>query len=314
MYLTHLGLSQLPYTLTPNTQFYCELPPHQEALQVLHAALAAGEGFIQVTGEVGTGKTMICRKLINELADDYQFAWLPNPYLSGDELRRALATELGLPAEHDALQLTQQISDELMRCALAKKPVVVVVDEAQALPDDSLEALRLFTNLETESFKLLQVVLLGQPELDQRLAEPQLRQLRQRITFSYRLRGLSLAECQDYLEYRLHVAGFDGVPMFAGLPSKLIWQASGGIPWLVNVLAHKCLILAYGANTQRVTAEMVSRAIADTDATASLPRFYGWRLRWQARLAGKGGYFLWIGFGLLWLLGWWLRVNLEITP
>ncbi|WP_298440980.1 AAA family ATPase [uncultured Ferrimonas sp.] len=303
MYLYHYGLTQLPYTLTPNTQFYCQLPPHQEALQVLHTALAAGEGFIKVTGEVGTGKTMICRKLINELADKYQFAWLPNPYLSGDELRRALAAELGLPAQHDALLLTQAIGNKLMRCAMNNRPVVVVVDEAQALPDDSLEALRLFTNLETESFKLLQVVLLGQPELDQRLARPELRQLRQRITFSYQLRGLSLAECQGYLQHRLQVAGCRQQNLFAPPLSKLLWQASGGIPRIVNVLAHKCLMLGFGAGKGQLDRQIVERAIADTEAAKPLSP---WRNIPKTAP-------LWLLAALLLAAGLWLRFVPEVA-
>ncbi|WP_028116102.1 ExeA family protein [Ferrimonas senticii] len=302
MYLYHYGLTRLPFTLTPNTQFYCQLPPHQEALQVLHTALAAGEGFIKVSGEVGTGKTMICRKLINDLSDHYQFAWLPNPYLNGQELRRAFAAELGLGGDLDPLQLTQAISDKLMACAMANKPVVVVVDEAQALPDDSLEALRLFTNLETESFKLLQVVLLGQPELDQRLAEPQLRQLRQRITFAYKLRGLSQQECFDYLQHRLQVAGYRGTPLFSPALATLIWRRSGGIPRLVNVIAHKCLMLGFGGNVARLNRQLVERAIADTEAVE--PQ------RWWRYLPTSG--ITWLCIWALLLTGFWLRFFPEV--
>ncbi|QIZ77922.1 ExeA family protein [Ferrimonas lipolytica] len=303
MYLYHFGLKKLPFTLTPNTQFYYQLPPHQEALQVLHTALAAGEGFIKVTGEVGTGKTMICRKLINELADKYQFAWLPNPYLNGDELRRALAAELGLPVQQDALLLTQTIGNKLMRSAMKNKPVVVVVDEAQALPNDSLEALRLFTNLETESFKLLQVVLLGQPELDHRLAQPELRQLRQRITFSYRLRGLSVDECYGYLQHRLQIAGFTQQSLFSPALTKLLWRASGGIPRLLNVLAHKSLMLGFGSGQANLDKSIVRKAIVDTEA-AHQPQFWD---NWPRSTP------LWLALCGLLVAGVWLRFFAELA-
>ncbi|WP_412841221.1 MSHA fimbrial biogenesis protein MshM, partial [Aeromonas dhakensis] len=250
MYLNHFGLQEAPFGLTPNTGFYYGLPPHEEALQVLNWALAQGEGFIKVTGEVGTGKTLLCRKLLSELGSEerpVRLAWLPNPHLSPAELRIALALELGLPVrDQSELDLTDRIHRHLISLHRQGSRVVVLIDEAQALPDETLEAIRLFGNLETESSKLLQIVLFGQPELDSRLAKPHLRQLRQRIGFSYCLRPLRFDETRAYLEHRLHISGYRGAPLFGGAALRQLWRASRGIPRLINILAQKCLMLAYG--------------------------------------------------------------------
>lgn len=279
MYLSHFGLQEAPFGLTPNTGFYYGLPPHEEALQVLNWALAQGEGFIKVTGEVGTGKTLLCRKLLTELGSEQRpvrLAWLPNPHLSPAELRTALALDLGLLV-HDGseLDLTDRIHRHLIALHQQGQRVVVLIDEAQALPDETLEAIRLFGNLETESSKLLQIVLFGQPELDARLAKPHLRQLRQRIGFSYCLRALRFDEARAYVEHRLHVSGYRGAALFDGRALRLLWRASRGVPRLINVLAQKCLMLAYGRGERRIGSQLVRLAIRDTD-DASHPSFIRW--------------------------------------
>ncbi|WP_429061337.1 MSHA fimbrial biogenesis protein MshM [Aeromonas veronii] len=277
MYLTHFGLQEAPFGLTPNTGFYYGLPPHEEALQVLNWALAQGEGFIKVTGEVGTGKTLLCRKLLSELGSEarpVRLAWLPNPHLTPAELRIALALELGLAVrDQSELDLTDRIHRHLISLHQQGSRVVVLIDEAQALPDETLEAIRLFGNLETESSKLLQIVLFGQPELDARLAKPHLRQLRQRIGFSYCLRPLRFDETRAYLEHRLQVSGYRGAPLFAGRAMRLLWRASRGIPRLINILAQKCLMLAYGQGVRQIDSRLVRLAIRDTDdASRFAPR------------------------------------------
>lgn len=277
MYLTHFGLQEAPFGLTPNTGFYYGLPPHEEALQVLNWALAQGEGFIKVTGEVGTGKTLLCRKLLSELGSEarpVRLAWLPNPHLTPAELRIALALELGLAVrDQSELDLTDRIHRHLISLHQQGSRVVVLIDEAQALPDETLEAIRLFGNLETESSKLLQIVLFGQPELDARLAKPHLRQLRQRIGFSYCLRPLRFDETRAYLEHRLLVSGYRGAPLFAGRAMRLLWRASRGIPRLINILAQKCLMLAYGQGVRQIDSRLVRLAIRDTDdASRFVPR------------------------------------------
>ena len=266
MYLSHFGLCELPFTLTPNTDFFLNLKPHIEAMQVLMTALQQGEGFIKVTGEVGTGKTLICRKLLNELPDNFAVAYVPNPFLTPSELRWAVAIELGLTYEVnvDQQQLTQMLQQHLLALAAQGKSVVVILDEAQALPDESLEALRLFTNLETERRKLLQVVLFGQPELDERLASKQFRQLRQRISFSYQLRSMTVSEVGHYIEHRMRVAGHKGGTVFTSAQTKMIAKASLGVPRLVNVLSHKALLLCFGHGQFQIVDQQVRLAIADT--------------------------------------------------
>lgn len=272
MYLYHFGMRELPFTLTPNTDFFLNLKPHIEAMQVLLNALKQGEGFIKVTGEVGTGKTLICRKLLNEIPKGFAIAYIPNPYLTPSELRWAVATELGLNLDSniDQQTLTQRLQQHLLDLSKQGKGVVVILDEAQALPDESLEALRLFTNLETERRKLLQVILFAQPELDERLATKQFRQLRQRISFSYQLRSMTVAEVAHYITHRTQVAGYQGDDLFSFNCAKKIAKASRGIPRLVNILCHKSLLLCFGNKEKAVTNQHVNLAIKDTvDASTS---------------------------------------------
>ncbi|MEM5550296.1 AAA family ATPase [Pseudoalteromonas neustonica] len=267
MYLSFFNLSEMPFTLTPNTEFFCALAPHNEAMQVLLTALEMGEGFIKVTGEVGTGKTLLCRKLLNQIEQDFTVAYLPNSYLNPDELRWALAVELGmdLNKELDQQALSQLINHHLLSLQQIGKKVVLLIDEAQCLSWDTLEALRLFTNLETESEKLIQVVLFGQPELDEKLANSRVRQLRQRIGFSYQLRAMTPAEVVYYINHRLQVAGFNGPQLFTQQLGLRIAKASRGVPRLVNVLCHKVLLQAYGDGVNEIKMLHIYSAVKDTE-------------------------------------------------
>ncbi|XQW85544.1 ExeA family protein [Thalassotalea piscium] len=269
MYLYHFGLRELPFTLTPNTSFYLGLAPHNEAFAVLLTALKSGEGFIKVIGEVGTGKTLLCRKLLNEIPDHFVTAYIPNPYLKPDELRRAVAVELGVKqAQRMTVQLlTQRIQSRLVELHNEGRSVVLILDEAQALPAESLEALRLFTNLETETRKLLQVVLFAQPELDHRLSENAFRQLKQRISFSYQLRPMNVDEVENYIHHRLQVAGYRGAALFDHALCKKIAKFSDGIPRLVNILCHKMLMLSYGQGQYQITQQHLISAVKDTEGT-----------------------------------------------
>jgi len=279
MYLYHFGLTELPFTLTPNTAFYVGLEPHNEALAVLLTALKSGEGFIKVIGEVGTGKTLLCRKLLNEIPEHFVTAYIPNPYLKPDELRRAVAVELGVKqAQRMSVQLlTQRIQQRLLELHANGHSVVLILDEAQALPEESLEALRLFTNLETETRKLLQVVLFAQPELDERLATKKFRQLKQRITFSYKLRAMTASEVQGYIQHRMQVAGYKGASLFNRALTNKVAKVTNGIPRLVNVLCHKMLMLSYGQGQYQITSKHLSVAIKDTEST-SQPNNSKWYL------------------------------------
>lgn len=269
MYLEHFSLREPPFSITPDTSFFYKNTGHQQAMNVLLVALRSGEGFIKITGEVGTGKTLLCRRLLNLLSVDKEFvtAYIPNPYLTPTALTLALAEELGIDCprnlgQHRSLKL---ITDKLISLNAEGKRVVLMIDEAQAMPEQSLEALRLLTNLETEKHKLLQIVLFGQPELDSILARPSIRQLRQRIAFSYNLPFMDRNDIQAYLTHRLIVAGYSGAPMFAERALENLYRASRGVPRLVNILAHKSLMAAYGQGAKVIQAQHVAAAVADTD-------------------------------------------------
>ena len=267
MYLNHFGLQEAPFGLTPNTGFYYGLPPHEEALQVLNWALAQGEGFIKVTGEVGTGKTLLCRKLLSELGSEahpVRLAWLPNPHLTPAELRTALALELGLSVREGAeLDLTDRIHRHLISLHQQGSRVVVLIDEAQALPDETLEAIRLFGNLETESNKLLQIVLFGQPELDELLALPKLRQVRDRVVHRFELQPLNGPDAAAYIEHRLRRAGWQGGALFEPRAMKQLTDASGGRIRALHLLADKALLAAFAQGSRQIGREHVRLAVAE---------------------------------------------------
>ena len=270
MYFEFFGLKEAPFSLTPDTAFYYNNPSHQEALNTLLVALQMGEGFIKVTGEVGTGKTLLCRKLLRELGEDERFvsAYIPNPALTPPALRFALADELGISYHRNMGQhrVMQMINDRLVEERAVGRQVILIVDEAQALPEDCLEAIRLLTNLETEKSKLLQVVLFGQPELDVNLSRPSVRQLRQRITFSYSLAPMDSKATAGYLMHRLAVAGYAGPRLFDTGLTQHIHRVCNGVPRLINIVAHKCLLAAYGEGRIEIGRHHLRRAIEDTES------------------------------------------------
>lgn len=278
MYLEQFGFSQLPFHLTPNTELFLGLEPHYEAIQMVNSALSMGEGVIKVTGEVGTGKTMVCRMLVNHFEPHVQLVYLPNPALSGDELRQAVATELSVESV-SSTKIVDDIQCRLIELTKIGKQVVVLVDEAQALSDEALEVLRLFGNLETEQQKLMQIVLFGQPELDVRLEQYHLRQFRQRITFNAKLRALSLDETVAYIDNRIGKAG-SNQDVFTLSQKKSVWKASYGIPRLVNQICHKSLVFASSQNLSKVGNIHLHAAMHDTfDACKpkyKSPILWGW--------------------------------------
>jgi MSHA biogenesis protein MshM len=266
MYTKHFGLQELPFGITPDTSYFFAAPASQEALNTLLVAANNGEGFIKITGEVGTGKTLLCRKFMATLGNNFVTAYIPNPMLEPRTLMLALAEELELTLERDIdqHQLLKSINHRLLVLAREGKRVVLCLDEAQAMPLETLEALRLLTNLETEKRKLLQIVLFGQPELNRKLQLESIRQLAQRITFHYHLGPLSRDALEFYLAHRLLVAGYAGSRLFAHDAVKALHAASAGVPRLVNILAHKSLMLAYGEGRQQVRARQVRAAAKDT--------------------------------------------------
>ncbi len=268
MYLDHFKFNELPFSLTPNVGFFCRLNGHQEALDTILFSLRSGEGFIKIVGEVGSGKTLLCRKLLDNLEEDFVTAYIPNPDLTPIELRRAFARELGVDPSllHDQHELLTVINNHLFQLHIQGKRVVLLLDEAQALSEESLEALRLLTNLETKTAKLLQVVLFGQPELDEKINLPHLRQLKQRISFSYYLPQMSRDDLDTYLFHRLAVAGNSYAALFTKKARDLLYRKSLGIPRLVNILSHKALLIAYGRGEEKINHKIMRIAIQDTEA------------------------------------------------
>jgi MSHA biogenesis protein MshM len=292
MYKTHFGLRELPFGITPDTSFFFACSNYQEALNTLLIAAKNGEGFIKITGEVGIGKTMLCRKFMGTLDKSFVTAYIPNPFLEPRTLMMALADELEIPQEKDVdqHQLLKAITHRLLILARAGKRVLLCLDEAQAMPIETLEALRLLTNLETGKRKLLQIVLFGQPELDRKLELESIRQLNQRISFAYLLRPLTKDDMEFYVSHRLNVAGFTGSRLFNRDAVKLLYQASGGIPRLVNILAHKSLMLTFGEGRQLVNKSHVKAAASDTAAAIKRSWFPRWTWMGVAGLllAGAG--------------------------
>lgn len=279
MYQHYFGLNEAPFSLTPDTEFFFGYEAHQEALNVLLVALRSGEGFIKVTGEVGTGKTLVCRKLMGLLDDAFVVAYIPNPQLNPNALRAALADELGIEFARNIGQhrLLKIITDRLVELSGEGKRVVVLIDEAQAMPEETLEALRLLTNLETEKYKLMQVVMFGQPELNKKLNEQSVRQLKQRITFSYQLKPLDKNNIGSYIQHRLVIAGYEGTELFNARAVKEITHASGGVPRLINILSHKAMLAAFGQGAKHIDKEHIRMAVSDSEQASGRRSFFGWR-------------------------------------
>ena len=275
-YLKHFGLRELPFGITPDTSYFFACRSIQEALNTLLIAVSNGEGFIKITGEVGTGKTLLCRKFLSTLGPGWVSAYIPNPNVEPRMMVLALADELGVIADLvEPHRLEKDLTQRLLDIARQRKRVVLCMDETQAMPLATLETVRLLTNLETEKRKLMQVVLFGQPELDRKLASESVRQLRQRITFQYTLKALGRGEVFDYVAHRLTIAGYSGPALFSDAALKAIHTASRGVPRLVNILAHKALLLTYGEGLRRAERKHVRLAIEDTPS-ASAP-WWSWK-------------------------------------
>ena len=275
MYLQHFGLTELPFSLTPDTQFVFSHHDHQAALNTVLVALDAGEGFVKVTGEVGTGKTLLCRRVLRALDEKkYLTAYVPNPNLDARTFYLAVAEELKLKVsgEVDDYHLLKQINKGLLDTAVSGRSVVLLVDEAQAMPLVTMEAVRLLSNLETEKRKLLQIVLFGQPELDEHLRRPEIRQLLQRIGFHARLGCLRTTEVDLYLSHRLRVAGYRGDSLFPRRVAAAVHASTLGTPRLINQIAHKALLCAFGEGESKVGVKHVKAAAKDTEGARKL----GW--------------------------------------
>jgi MSHA biogenesis protein MshM len=250
MYMQHFGLRELPFSLTPNTNFFLNIASHQQAYNMLMVSLANKEGFIKIVGELGIGKTMLCREVIKALMEDkenYCPVVLPNPVVSPKGLFLAFAEELKIKIDQDVghHRLLKAITERLNELSAIGKQVVMFIDEAHAIPEQTLEALRLLTDIETETAKRFQVVLFAQPELDVALGQPSLQKLRQQITFSFKIEALDRDGLARYVSHRINTAGYNGQSLFSKRALDYLYRTSYGIPRLINILCHKALVICF---------------------------------------------------------------------
>ncbi len=267
MYLEYYGLNEPPFNITPNPRFLFYSANHREAFNHLLYGIRERKGFVQMTGEVGAGKTTLCRALLEALGKNYSTALILNPVLNPDQLVRAIAMEFGLEAKWmDRLETIAEINRFLLAEAAQGRDAVLIIDEAQNLTNELLEQVRLLSNLETDDRKLLQIVLMGQPELRDRLNDPSLRQLRQRITIRYHLRPLNRVEVERYVQHRLSVSGAkQGGPYFTGPALWRVHSYAKGIPRLINAVCDKCLLAGFVQQRDRIDFSLVGTAIRELE-------------------------------------------------
>ncbi len=290
MYYSHFGLNQAPFKITPNTDFFFGGGNRGAILEALIYAITHGEGIIKVTGEVGSGKTMLCHMLQSRLAANIDTVYIANPSVSPEEILHAIALELQLDLGRDAsrLEVMQAVHESLFNRYAQGKRVVVFVEESQSMPLATLEEIRLLSNLETRNDKLLQIVLFGQPELDENLSQPNIRQLRERIAHSFQLEPLAPAEIREYLMFRMRAAGYRGPDLFSGPVVKYISRASQGLTRRVNLIADKALLAAFSENTHSLRTKHIDAAVRDSEFSQQAAGRIGPRFWWAAGLLVAG--------------------------
>jgi general secretion pathway protein A len=266
MYLEFYGLAEAPFSLTPDPRYLYFSRRHREAYEHLLYGITQRKGFIQLTGEVGAGKSTLCRAVLEALGEGYSTALILNPVMTGIQLLRTILRELSLPDRgNDRTRLLDRLNAFLLEESHNGREVVLVVDEAQDLSDELLEEVRLLSNLETDDRKLLQIVLVGQPELRAALDSHRLRQLRQRITVRYHLGPLERDEAESYIQHRLRVAGADGRPTFTRPALRSISSYSRGVPRLINAVCDASLLCGWVEGCDRLSWRQVRRAIAELE-------------------------------------------------
>lgn len=275
MYYDYFGLNQPPFKITPDTSLFFPGGNRGAILDAMIYAITSGEGIVKVVGEVGSGKTMLCRMLIVELPENVEVVYLANPKLSPDDILHAIAFELKLDmtAGDNRLHVMNKLQDYLLQRHAENRQVVVFVEEAQSMPIETLEEIRLLSNLETHQNKLLQIVLFGQPELDQRIANRDIRQLKERITYSFNLNPLKQEEIRDYLNTRLRACGYRANDAFDKSAVRAINRYSRGLLRRINILADKAMLAAFASNTHKVTAKHAHIAARDSEFIGNIQRY-----------------------------------------
>jgi len=285
MYLEHFGLREAPFRITPHTEFFFAGANRGATLEALIYAITHDEGIVKVSGEVGSGKTMLCRMLLEKLPANVETAYLANPTLSREEILRAIAEELQTPLpERHGHALLRALQDRLLDIYAAGRKVVVMIDEAHAMPPEMLEEIRLLSNLESNRHKLLHIVLFGQPELNQHLSGINMRPLKERITHNFALGPLHRSDIGNYLMFRLRAAGYRGPDLFTPRAIQLISRASLGLTRRINILADKALLSAFSDDRHQVDGKQVRAAIRDAEFNPmhGVDRRYG---RWLSAAA-----------------------------
>jgi type II secretory pathway predicted ATPase ExeA len=266
MYLTHFGLNEAPFRITPHTEFFFSGANRGATLEALLYAITHDEGIVKVTGEVGSGKTMLCRVLVERLPKNVETIYLANPSLSRDEILHVLAADLQIESRGERVTIMlRALQERLIKLYAAGRRVVVLIDEAHAMPIETLEEVRLLSNLESNRHKLLQIVLFGQPELDEHLAAPNMRQLKERITHSFRLEPLVRSDVESYIDFRMRAAGYRGPNVFAPAALKMIARTSEGLTRRINILSDKSLLAAFADSTHQVGAKHARAAVRDSE-------------------------------------------------
>lgn len=298
MYLEHFGLDQPPFRITPDTRVFYPGGERGAVLEALAWAVESGEGIIKVVGEVGSGKTMLSRMLANRLPEHVDIVYLVNPGLGPDDILPAIAFELGLECEaRERLAIQHRLHEDLVRRHGEGRQVVVFIEEAQNMPLETLETLRLLSNLETDDSKLLQIVLFGQPELDKKLDANEIRQLRERITHGFDLRPLLGEDVSEYLNFRLRAAGYRGPDLFSKPVARQLNRHARGLIRRLNILADKTLLAAYAEGTHTVTRRHARRAVRDREGAQSGGRGMRVGLSLALVLLLAGGTVAWIVLG-----------------
>ena len=270
MYNDFYGFREAPFNITPDPRFLFFSDKHREAFNHVLFGIRERKGFIQITGEVGAGKTTVCRAILAELGPAYKTALILNPMVTATQLMRTILSELGLePRKLDRTAYLEILNRFLLEQAAAGNDVVLLIDESQDLDPELLEQVRLLSNLETDQRKLLQIVLIGQPELREKLNRKELRQLRQRIIVRYHLAPLDRFETERYIAHRLRVAGADGRPTFSPWAIRTIQRYSGGVPRLINAVCDKALLYGYVNGTYELRARAVRQAIRELEGEAA---------------------------------------------
>lgn len=273
MYQEYFGLKKMPFSLAPDPAFLFLCRQYTEVISFMLYGIRERKGFLEITGEIGTGKTTLCRAVLNSLDPHTKSAYIFNSDLSEFELLKTIARDLGiLGGETSKWDIINALNDFLLGQLEAGNNVAIIIDEAQNLKPEVLEQIRLLSNLETDQEKLLQIVLVGQPQLRAKLASPSLAQLRQRISIRYHLNPLSKGETEGYIEHRLRVAGSRGSVLFEGAAVDGIYAFSRGIPRMVNVVCDKALLAAFVLERRRVTAKMVKAGIDEIEGRCTLDR------------------------------------------